>query len=128
MKNFDTELDVRGVTSLVVSQQVTVTPHTPRSRSMAHVGKPDGDWQWNDLRDYVVHEIEIRFGSFPRMSTKEYGIFQSFVKRWGPKAPAIARYAFETCSGEWRGQPVKVETFCKDADHRFAQPIADRLI
>lgn len=128
MKNFDTELDVRGVSRLVVSQQVTVTPHAPRSQAMAHVGKPDSEWQWGDLRDYVVHQIESRYGSFARMATKEYGIFSSFVSRWGVKAPAIARHAFETCSGEWRGKPVTVESFCKGSDPHFAQPISDRLI
>lgn len=129
MKNFDTELDIQGVTKIVtVSETVTVTPIKPRTSAMAYVGKSDHEWQWNDLRDYVVYEIEKRYGRFTSTATKEFGIFNSFMKRWGLKAPAIARYAFEVCGGQWRGRPVHIEDFCRNSDPHFAQPIADRLV
>jgi hypothetical protein len=129
MRNVEDELDLAGVTRLVINETVTVTPHpAPHSRGMAHIGKSDEEWGWNDLQDYVVHEIEKRRGVFARTATKEYGIFNSFMKRWGLKAPAIARYAFEVCGGEWQGRAVKVEDFCKAADGRFAVPISDRIL
>lgn len=130
MKNVEDELDLAGVSRLVITESVTVTPNppvAPRSQRMSYIGKSDHEWLWNDLQDYVVHHIELRRGSFARTATKEYGIFKSFVSRWGIKAPAIARYAFEVCDGTWRNRPVTIEDFCKAADTRFAQPIADRL-
>lgn len=134
MRNFDTELDRLGVTRLVaVTETVEITPTPtpvqPRVRSMAFIGKADVDWQWDDLRDYVISEIEKKSGPIVRKpATQEYGIFNSFLKRWGLRAPAIARYAFETCGGVWRNSQVRVESFCKNADPHFAQPISDRLI
>lgn len=130
MRNYQTELDVRGVSKMVVgvTETVTVIPRTT-SQGMAHIGKPDAEWGWADLRDYVIHEIQRRFGSCPRKDPKvEYGIFNSFMSRWGIKAPAIARHAFETGSGVWKGEPVHIENFCKNSDAYFAQPIAERLI
>lgn len=129
MRNIDDELDLAGVSRLVITQTVTVTPHpTPRSQRMSYVGKSDEEWSWNDLQDYVVHQIESKRGSFARTVTKEYGIFKSFMSRWGSRGPAIARHAFEVCGGEWHGRPVTVESFCRGCDSWFAQPIADRLV
>lgn len=96
---------------------------------MAYIGKSDAEWQWDDLRDYVIYELEKRFGCFARRpATQEFGIFDSFRRRWGNKAPAIARHAFEVCGGMWHNRQVTVESFCKGSDPYFAQPIADRLI
>jgi len=132
VKNIQTELDVQGVSRLVVgvTETVTVVPsRPPTSKSMAYVGKPDSEWSWRDLRDYVVHEVERRFGSCRRKDPKvEFGIFDSFMKRWGTKAPAIARHVFEIKGGMWKGEAVHIENFCKNADPYFAQPIAQRLI
>lgn len=128
LRNIDDDLDVAGVSRLVIRQTVTVTPHAPPSKRMSYIGKSDSEWLWNDLQDYVVHQIEMRQGPFSRVATKEYGIFKSFISRWGAKGPAIARYAFEVCGGEWRNRPVAIDDFCRAADPRFAQPIAERLI
>ena len=129
MRNIDTELDLREVTSIVrVSETVKVITQ-PSSKSMAHVAKPDSEWRWSDLQGYVVHEIERRFGSCARKDPKvEYGIFNSFVSRWGAKAPAIARYVFDVCGGYWGNEPVALTRFCKGSDPYFAVPISERLI
>lgn len=86
------------------------------------------DWDWKQLRNYVMRKITERHGPQPpgdeiRISS----IFQSFHKRWGGKAGAIARFAFEQQDGYWRSAPVTAIRFTKGADPYFAQPIADRL-
>lgn len=131
LRNFDTELDQQGVSRLVktttevmVEESVTVTPK--RSESRAFVGKTD--WAWDDLRDYVVTNIEERFGPFPRDSRKESGIFKSFLARWGDQAQDIARYAFEAADGRWAGAPISVNRFCRNSDPYFAQVIVERLV
>lgn len=129
LRNFDTELDVQGVTRTVttsvrVTETVTATTRPTESRTFL----VQDEWGWEALRDYVVHEIETRFGAFPRDSKKEYGIFSSFVSRWGASmAQAIARHAFEVCDGRWAGAPVSVTRFCKGSDPFFGAVIADRL-
>lgn len=136
MRNFDTELDLHGVTKMVttsttsvvtevvVEESVTVTRHPSTSR--AYLGKTE--WAWDDLRDYVVAEIETRFGAFPRDSRKESGIFKSFLARWGSQAQAIARFAFEVEDGRWGGAPISVNRFCKGSDPYFAEKIVARLV
>lgn len=84
------------------------------------------DWDWDDLRDYVVYEIESRWGVFPRDSIKESGIFKSFLKRW-PQARQIAEYVFEAEGGQWRGRQVSIYSFMKAEDENFAAQIAERL-
>jgi hypothetical protein len=131
LRNIQTELDVQGVTRLVVGVEETVTVEVrrPTSQSMAYVAKPDIEWCWGDLRDYFVHESERRFGSCRRKQpTVEYGIFSGFISRWGSQAPAIARYVFEIQNGLWMGDPVHLENFCRNSDRYFAQPISERLI
>ena len=136
MKNFDTELDRQGVARLVTSaptttrtmtvieETVTVT-RQPSMTSKAYVGKTD--WGWDDLRDYVVGQIEERFGAFPRDSRKEAGIFKSFLSRYPDKAQQIARFAFEVSDGRWKGSPISVNRFCRGSDPYFADVIAERL-
>lgn len=131
LRNFDTELDQQGVSRLVktttevmVEESVTVTPR--RSESRAFVGKTE--WAWDDLRDYVVTNIEERFGPFPRDARKESGIFKSFLARHGDQAQAIARYAFEVADGRWAGAPISVNRFCKNSDPYFAEVIADKVV
>src|SRR5690606_17511487 len=85
------------------------------------------EWEWSDLRDYVVYEIEERFGPFPRESAKEVGIFKAFMKRWGADAQAIAKYAFEVENGRWRGAPISIYRFCQNSDPYFAVPIMERI-
>ena len=137
MRNFDTELDRQGVSRMVataptvsttvevvVEEEVSVIRRPSTSR--AYLGK--SQWAWDDLRDYVVAEIEARFGAFPRDSRKEAGIFKSFLSRWPDQAAEIARYAFEVCDGRWGGAPISVNRFCKGSDPYFAEKIVARLV
>ena len=126
LMNFDTELDRAGVTQITttvqVEEKVSVKPKLSSSKEF--LGKTV--WGWRELRDYVVIEIERRYGAFPRDQRKEYGIFNSFVNRWGAEdAQAIARYAFEMLDGRWAGAPISIFRFCKGSDDFFARPILD---
>lgn len=112
-------------TATVVTDEVTVVARPSESR--AFVAKGEGAWDWSDLRDYVVVEIEKRFGAFPRDFKKEAGIFKAFLARHGEAASAIARYAFDVEDGMWAGAPISVTRFCKGSDPFFAEPIAARL-
>lgn len=127
LRNFDTDLDIQGVTrttSVRITETVTTTPRPSEGRTFL----VQGEWGWDALRDYVVAEIEARFGAFPRDGKKEYGIFTSFVGRWGSDAAqAIARYAFEVCDGRWAGAPISVTRFCKGSDPFFGAVIAQRI-
>lgn len=115
----------RYVPPVAVDVQVAVTQMPSESR--AFLAKSDEVWGWSDLRDYVVHEIEARFGTFPRDAKKEFGIFSRFVKEHGAASAAIARYAFEQCNGFWANAPISVNRFCKASDPFFAEPIKTRL-
>lgn len=109
-----------------VVETVTVTPLPSESRT--HLLKPEGEWSWSELRDYVVAQIEARFGAFPRDSRKEHAIFTRFIKDHGSHAPAIARHAFDVCDGYWAGAPISINRFCKGSDPYFAAPIVARLL
>jgi len=133
LRNFDVELDrpaTRTVqqTAPAVAVQSKVTVISQPSTARAFLAKDDEMWTWQDLRDYVVAQIEQRFGVFPRNLAKESGIFKSFIARHGAKAPAIARYAFEVKDGFWAGAPIGVNRFCKGSDPYFAEPIIERLV
>lgn len=109
---------------------VEVAPVTDRLRpnqSHTHFAVPMEQWTWRELRDYVVDEIENRFGIFTRDPLKEAGIFKGFVKRWGQNAGAIARYAFTVCDGLWHDSPVTVFRFAQGSDAHFASIIAESL-
>lgn len=108
---------------VVITERVTVTPIA----SAKHVLKPESEWGWEEVRDYVVRAIEDRHGPFPRNFKTESGIFKGFVKRWGSQAPAIARFAFEQTDGMWKGAPISVTRFCAGSDPYFSAPIAQRL-
>jgi hypothetical protein len=131
LKNLDTELDRQGVTRMVVSSETVITEavtlQQPDPHRAAFLTKDDEAWDWRALRDYVVAEIEARFGAFPRDAKKEFGIFDGFVRRWGAGAAAIARHAFDHADGRWRGAPISINRFCKNADPYFGVPIAERL-
>lgn len=92
-----------------------------------HVSVAADQWDWRQLRDYVVGRIEAITGPFPRNDAKEFGIFNSFLTRWGQDAAPIARYAFETMNGFWKGAPVSISRFCKGSDPYFAVPIVEHL-
>lgn len=128
LRNFDTELDRQGV-----SRVTTVTyenrPTSRRSVSATHAIKPESEWKWFDLRDYVVREIEERFGPIPNRDVfREKGIFASFLKRWGVMAAPIARHAFEIQDGYHAGKPIDLFRFCKGSDPYFGSVISERLI
>lgn len=106
-----------------VVQTVAITPTPSRSDLLVS----EAEWTWSELRDYVVSQIEQRFGAFPRDSRKEYGIFTRFAKEYGAEAVAIAKYAFEVTEGWWQGAPISVNRFCKGSDPFFAEPIRARL-
>ena len=128
LRHIDTELDrarQAGTTTVVVTEQVTVTPRPAEGRSW--LLKPPAQWGWEEVRDYVVHEIEARFGAFPRNFKTEHSIFKSFATRWGAQAGPIAILAFDTLNGYWAGAPISVNRFCKNSDQFFAAEIAQRL-
>lgn len=129
--NFDTDLDRAGVVRQIktVSRSgltETVTAHRPNEAKTFLLGD-ERSWNWRQVRDYVVDQIESRQGQFHRDGGKEYGIFNSFCARWGDKAGSIARYAFEVCDGMWRDQPITTSRFTKGSDPYFAVVIAERL-
>jgi hypothetical protein len=111
----------------VVTAQVTVT-QTP-SQAASYVMRPEDQWGWNDLRDYVIREIERVHGPQPRDPRKESSIFKSFIGRHGAeKAVAIAKAAFGPAhQGMWRGAPISVNRFCLASDPFFADVISERL-
>lgn len=127
--DFDVDLQpsrtIRITTQVApVVERVSIRQELPS----AYLAKDQGDWCWEDLRDYVAREYTARFGVFPRDSRKEHGIFTSFVARWGiDQAVAVARYAFETMDGRWKGSPVSVTRFCKNSDPYFSVPILKYL-
>ena len=82
------------------------------------------EWGWQELRDYVVGQIESRWGARPRDPNKESGIFKGFITRWGAQnARRIAEVAFTVHGGQWRGAPISIERFCKGSDEYFAAVI-----
>jgi hypothetical protein len=111
----------------VVEVTETITVAQIPSESRAYLTRDPAAWTWSDLRDYVVHEIEARFGTWPRDSKREYGIFNRFAREHGALAGPIAKYAFEQKDGFWAGAPISVNRFCKGSDAYFAEPIKDRL-
>ena len=109
----------------VLRETVSVTALP--SQSKTHLLKANADWGWGEVRDYVVSSIEAKFGTFPRDSRKEAGIFKRFCVQYGADSGPIARYAFETMDGWWMNSPVSVNRFCKGSDAYFATPILARI-
>lgn len=107
----------------VVKESVRVTPVAGSSYLM----KPDSQWTWEDLRDYVMGQIVAHHGPQLRNPVKEAGIFKGFMARYGDKAVGIARFAFEQQRGMWQRAPISVTRFCKGSDPYFADQIAKRL-
>lgn len=107
----------------VVQETVRVTPVA----GAAYLMKPDSQWTWEDLRDYVMGQIVAYHGPQLRNPVKEAGIFKGFMARYGDKAVGIARFAFEQQRGMWQRAPISVTRFCKGSDPYFADQIARRL-
>lgn len=111
---------------------------TRLSESATHLSTPEASWGWEELRDYVIHEIETRQGPQPRDFRKEAGIFKSFLARYGveiepgkydaTRPVAIAKVAFgPVFNGIWRSAPITVTRFCKGSDPYFGDVILKRL-
>jgi hypothetical protein len=109
-------------TAPVVTETVKVT-----SVGASHLLKPDAQWSWEDLRDYVMAQIIAYHGPQLRNPVKEAAIFKGFLARYGDKAVAIARFAFEQQRGMWQRAPISVTRFCKGSDVYFGDVIAKRL-
>lgn len=121
-----------GPTAEFIHVAVAPTPVAPVvapvNESKTHLLRDVEQWDWRQLRDYVITQIEARQGQIPRDSRKEAAVFKRFVKQWGPISGEIARYAFEVCGGKWAGAPIGVNRFCKSSDVYFGLPIAERLL
>ena len=137
MRNFSAPPSLRperdGEPTLLNIETVADVSQTVTVRKQAYLGaqhlmqQDPGQWDWRALRDYVVAEIERQHGAWPRDEKKEYGIFSSFVKRWGEQAGEIAVAAFSVHGGMWSGKPITINRFCKGSDPYFAKPIAENL-
>lgn len=110
-------------TAPVVVEEVILKP----SVAAGYVMKSDESWGWQELRDYVIREIERRHGPQVRNPKTESSIFKSFITRWPDQAVAIAKTAFEVHNGMWRNAPISVNRFCKASDEYFAAVIAKNL-
>ncbi len=110
---------VTETVATVVTQTVTVQPVAARS----DLTKAESEWGWMELRDYVVNQIETRFGVFPRNAKKEYGIFNRYFTAYGADAIAVAKAAFEIHDGWWNSAPIRIERFCKGSDIYFHDKI-----
>lgn len=111
---------------------VAVIPEEPAparpSENVAFDMKPDEEWGWEDLRNYVIAGIERYHGPQVRDNIKEKSIFGSFIKRHGAvDSAAIVRYAFGFNEGMWNNAPISVNRFCKASDSYFADAIKQRL-
>lgn len=111
-----------------VGERVTVRPLA--GPAAAYLLKPDHEWAWSDLRDYVIANIcEVSGRPVPRDVAKEKAIFAGFLARYQEFAGTIARHAFEGPDGGWwRGAVIGVNRFCKGSDPYFADVIVGRLV
>lgn len=120
----------------IARQAATQAPATPVVRetvratavaTAAYLMKADADWTAEDLRDYVMTQVERFHGPQLRNAMKESVIFKSFLSRYGAKAVPIARFAFEVQRGMWHRAPITATRFCKGSDQFFSDVIAERL-
>jgi hypothetical protein len=116
-----------AVTTVAPVVVETVTVVAKPSQAAGFVMRDEQAWGWQDLRDYVIREIEQRHGPQVRDPKKEAAIFKSFLTRWSDSAVAIAKAAFEVHGGMWRGAPISVNRFCLASDEYFAAVIAKNL-
>lgn len=132
MLDFDIPLNQAKPATETVRQaapEVTETIRVTPNRSREHLsGRPVAEWNWSDLRDFIIEGIEQRHGPQVRDAKKEAGIVKSFISRWGiERAHAIAQASFDVYDGMWRNAPISINRFSKNSDPYFASIIADRL-
>lgn len=118
-------IDDNGSVESVETERISPKPAVVESAT--HLLVTSQSWSWEQLRDYVLTEIQKAHGPQVRNIPKENAIFKSFANRWGDKASAIARYAFEIQQGYWHRAPITVGRFAKGSDEYFAQVIVDQL-
>lgn len=111
----------------VITEKVQVRNLPTTTFRAEDVAVPPEHWSWEQLRDYVVRQIETIHGPYPRNFIREASIFKSFLTRWDHQAGAIARCAFEVHGGMWKGAPITTSRFCKGSDPFFALLIAETL-
>jgi hypothetical protein len=140
MFDFETDLDVarsQGQRTIRVSTsapRVRETVTVTRDETLAtevrttDVGKNPAEWNWEDLRNYVVRQIQTFHGEFPIDQMKLSGIFKGFLRRHGAMAGPIAVAAFDLHHGRWKGAPISVTRFCAGSDPYFAEPIKRSLL
>jgi hypothetical protein len=118
------QLSLVGVNqSVTITERVEISPARPAGYKL----KPDNEWGWEELRDYVVDMVEHYFGLFPRDLPKEVSIMKSFTERFGHDAPRIARAAYEVHKGYWGGAPIRLARFARASDEWFARVILKEL-
>lgn len=100
-----------------VYERVTVTPVEP-------IEPPPLPWSWEDMRDYVMSQVESRHGPQLRDEAKEQAVFQGFLNRWGQEdAAVIAVASFEICDGMWANAPITRDRFKAVSDSFFGARI-----
>jgi hypothetical protein len=116
-------MEVMTRQSVGITERVEISP----VRTASFMLKPDQEWGWEELRDYVVDQVEQHFGLFPRDLPKEVSIMKSFTERFGRDAPRIARAAYEVHKGYWGGAPIRLNRFTRASDEWFARVILAQL-
>ncbi|MEV7675148.1 hypothetical protein [Streptomyces sp. NPDC088752] len=107
---------------------LSTAPTAPTKTGSTDLMDAPSNWDWRQLRDYVMRSIAERHGPQPAGDEiKIQSIFRSFAQRWGNQAGPIARFAFEQQDGFWRNAPVTASRFTKGNDPYFAGPISERL-
>lgn len=131
MLDFDVPLNqTKTPQTIQAAPQVVETIRVMPNKSQGHLsGRPVSEWNWSDLRDFIIESIEQRHGPQVRDPKKEAGIIKSFISRWGiEQAHAIARAAFDVHDGMWRNAPITITRFAKGSDPYFASVIAENII
>lgn len=93
------------------------------NRDTLGVGEPH-----QQLLDYIVRNIVIRWGEFPRVIEKDEAIIKSFYSRFGhDDAWRVARAACESYGCVWNKSPLTVLRFTRNSDPYFAKVILEAL-
>lgn len=136
MIDFDSVLETEGKTRVLsvktavlpVVETVTVTAR-PSQVPTAFLTQQPEQWSWEQLRNYVIDQIQKYHGPQLRNPLQESGIFKGFISRHGANAARIAKHAFSERgeAGMWVSAPISVTRFCKNQDPFFAAPILAKL-